>query len=212
MQSKTIYSRKAAGVCLEVSGTLDRFWGHVVYPFPDERFEAGGLGKVMAVMALLVEQLAGMGELPACLVCDMTIAAAEDDPAGDDKIEQLRARFEREVETRPRGRLGAFEQVTGTFIKTGDAVALMRRLSRHFDAASAELSLCRVLLLDGTRPDADGFDIAHDGGITVVGRWDGNLAEGKPGALSPADLEPLMRVFDEIARAPLPMVMGESVA
>jgi hypothetical protein len=192
-----VFQRRVAGACVEISGQIEHPLASVIYPYPDPQFEQGGMDVVLLVVASLVEMFHEETGNDAFFLSSLGFHAGPEHQAA---LEALVTELDERQQARPTAELGGYEQIGGVWMPAADAVALL-----------PEESEARFLLLDRREDDGSGWDIVHSDGMTVVGRWDGNLSEGMPGRLEPGELARVERLLIRLATEVLPALLSGRV-
>jgi hypothetical protein len=203
-----VFQRRVAGACVEISGQVEHPLASVIYPYPDPQFEQGGMDVVLLVVASLVEMFHEETGNDAFFLSSLGFHAGPEHQAA---LEALVTELDERQQARPTAELGGYEQIGGVWMPAADAVALLREIAPRCSAVIAEESEARFLLLDRREDEGSGWDIVHSDGMTIVGRWDGNLSEGMPGRLEPGELARVERLLIRLATEVLPALLSGRV-
>ncbi|MCS6899655.1 MAG: hypothetical protein RMJ98_08125 [Myxococcales bacterium] len=194
MSDVLLFQRRVAGVSLEILRENDEARATVAYPYPDPRFERGGFPLVTQTIRWLGRRLSGMAPAVLFLVELAPCAGAEVPPESPLDLDDM----EGWLAVQREGTVGVLQPCRGLWLPAVRGLDELERYTAPMTQASAEESRLRLLLLEREASDARGWDIAHEDGITTLGRWRVELKE-TPAPLDPEDVAPVSALLGALA-------------
>jgi len=194
MPDVLLFQRRVAGVSLEILREDGDARATVAYPYPDPRFEQGGFPLVVRAIRWICGRLSGAAPSVLFLAELAPCTSTEVPPEVPLDLDDLEAWLAEQRE----GTMGSIAPSRGLWLPAGRGFEELEQKIAPMEQASAEASRLRLLLLEREAPDARGWDLAHEDGITTLGRWRVELEE-TPAPLDPEDIAPVSALLDGLA-------------